>query len=196
MYTAVEVNKPFPYPEILPKNGGCRLELGTHGNLTLFIQFPNMTDGEYKAFKSGFEGYSYFESRLDITIGIWVFKFPSPVGYIDAPFSASLIKDKRAFDYLYEPEYRENNALTTYIVDKNITKICRMSGLNYGAIELFKNTIDRQMPEKITYEKYGIELQKLFNRYTSKQLYQFGKKFKHSRKVITFDTGIIDIFNN
>ena len=85
--TTFEVNKPFPAP--FPINESSIMELWGSG-LVVIIQMPNLTKEKLKAFKKGFNSYSYFENKTPVSIPIWGFNFPEPHRIIiDVNFNAS-----------------------------------------------------------------------------------------------------------
>ena len=173
-----EVGKPFPGPVL--KNDGAIFEIGPDGDMILLIQFQQSDDLEKAALKQGFYGYSYgeYEATMGdnkLTIASWVFKFPDPVNYVDAPFHAGLYKDDRIAKFL---EVEERNALSLYILDGNILTSIRYIGLWPHAMTLFRNTIKTQMSEKITMEGYNEAVDWLF-KLSSKEMYKRGRRFSH-----------------
>lgn len=176
----ISVGKPYPGP--VSQTDGARLELGPDGDLNLFIQTRNQSAVEYASLKAGFDSYSYYEAPGEITLAAWVFKFPEPIGYLEAPFHAGLYKDGRAAKCLAQ----RWNTLHVTSLDGNIVRIIRLSGLNFEAVNIFHNTIRKQLSEHVTRAGYDNAVQNLF-RLTTEEIFIKGRIFRHgldNRKVI------------
>jgi hypothetical protein len=172
MFTVYSVGKPFP--GAVPPKEGPLLEMAVDGSLTLLLQFPQPTIAETKALEIGFERYSYYEAAGEVTLASWVFQFPAPVGYLDIPFHVGLYKDDRGRNCLGN----EWNSLDTYVLDGRILRQIRMSGLQWEAVDLFKNTIRRQMAEKVSITSYNDAVNRLY-RMSQKEIFRRGQVFLH-----------------
>ena len=173
MFTVFSVGEAFPGE--VPKSDGAILETAADGSLMLFIQIHNPTLTEVNALKSGFDRYSYYEAAQGgVSLGMWVFKFPAPLGYLEAPFHVGLYDDDRARKSL-ENDW---NALLTVVLDGQIISGLRWSGLQMDAVDFFKNSIRRQRAENISRVSYDAALDRL-QRMSPKAIFHRGKTFRH-----------------
>ena len=172
MLKVISVGK--PYPGHVPSVEGARFEMAEDGSLSLFIHFPRPSQAELNALKAGFNRYSFFEAGGDIAISSWVFKFPAPVGYLEAPFHAGLYADNRAEEFLKN----DWNALHTIFLDGKIVLNIRLSGLQHKAVGLFKETIRRQLSEKICRSSYDEAIGRM-QRMSPKEIFRRGDVFLH-----------------
>lgn len=168
----IEVGKPFTGP--VPPNDGAILEIGPDGDLVLMIQFKNPTPSEETALKAGFERYSFYEYAGAVTIATWVFKFPAPVGYIDAPFHAGLYKDGRTQKFLQN----QGNLLQVYVLDGDIVRSIKAVGLQHEAAAGFRETIRRQLAESVSQDWYNSAIDTLY-KLSSEEIFRRGKIYRH-----------------
>jgi hypothetical protein len=172
MCTVLSVGQPFPGE--VPKSEGTILEMLSDGSLMLFIQMPNPTLAEMMALEAGFERYSYYEATNgEVSLGMWVFKFPA-LGYLEAPFHVGLYDDDRARKFL-ENDW---NALSTVVLDGQVIRMLRSSGLQMDAVNLFKDSIRRQGTEKISRASYDAALDQI-RRMSPKEIFRRGQVFRH-----------------
>lgn len=164
---------------------GAKLHLDERGRFILFVNLKNQTDAEHAALVAGFSSYSYYEASGDITLASWVFKFPAPVGYLDAPFHAGLYPDNRATLCLEE----EWNAMHSYFLDGDVVRVIRTSGLNHEAVTMFRKTVQRQLAENASMTSYNRAVDNLF-RFAPKEIYKRGTIFQHGAKKLHLDSGI------
>lgn len=169
-----EVGKQFLGP--VPPQDGANFEFGPDGNMVLIIQFRNPTEGERAALKDGFKRYSYgeYDDPLKTSLACWVFQFPAPVRYIDAPFHAGLYQDDRGKKFLDDG----GNALSLYVLDGDILTVLRYCGLQPAAMDLFRDTVRRQISRRITREQYNSAVDYLY-RNTSEDIFIKGHYFAH-----------------
>ena len=167
-----EVGKPFPGP--VPPQDGAHFELGPDGDMVLVIQYQNPKDVERNALKAGFSRYAYCEHTGSISLACWVFKFPAPVLYIDAPFHAGFYQDGRAEKFLSG----NANVLSVFVLDGEILTILRYSGLQPAAIDLLRATVRRQLSEHVTRDQYNADIDRLY-RHSSEEIYVQGNNFAH-----------------
>jgi hypothetical protein len=163
-----------PYPGIVLKEDGSALELGPDGNLILMIQFNNIRPNELSALQEGFSRYSFYQARHCPTLAAWVFKFPAPVGYLEVPFHAGLYRDGRGQKFLDN----WGNALNIYVLDGEIVKLIRLSGLQHHAATTFRETVTLQITEPVTGPSYNAAVDWLY-RMSAKEIFQAGKQFRH-----------------
>lgn len=168
----IEVGKTFTGP--VPPSDGAVLEIGPDGDLVLLIQFKGPSEPESKALQAGFERYSLYEYNSLVTLACWVFKFPAPVGYIDAPFHAGLYKDGRISKFFEA----QGNLLQVYVLDDNIVKVIRAVGLQYDAAAAFREIVRKQIGEPVTQELYGDSIDALYN-ISSEEIFRRGKIYRH-----------------
>lgn len=177
MLTIFEVGK--PYPGAYPIQEGAVMELYKDG-LTVLIQFPRITSEELKAFKNSFNSYSYFESGTPIPIPVFVFPFLKPFGAIDVNFNARVAKKKHLENYLSTG----GNAIYFHLLDGNILKANKLVGLDHKAVNLFKNTIKKQLQIEYNTEDYSKYLDGIY-KYNANELFKMGQIFHKSKSVIT-----------
>ena len=170
-----QVGQPFPGP--VPQQDGARLHMAESGDVSMIVQCRKPNIAEYLSLDAGFSSYSYFEAAGPVTLGSWVFKFPAPLSYFDAVFHAGLYPDDRAERFL-EMEW---NALLVFILDGQTIRFIRTCGLRFDAVDLFKDTIRRQLKENVTRASYDSAVERLF-RMNPKQIYSYGKIFKHGER--------------
>lgn len=175
MLLAVGEEYPIKVPEV---SGGGLLEVLEDGSLILTLFMPNPSVEEMAAIHEGFTSYALYVSPDPPYAGVWVWKFPAPVGYLESPFHAGIYPAERMNGFLRKlPE--ENNALTVVTLDGKIISHLRMTGLMHGAMRAFHDLVWKQLVESpITQGEYGAELKKVY-RHTSKELYQRGTSWKH-----------------
>lgn len=165
-----EVGK--PYPGAIPRNEGPHFEIGPDGDMQLIVQFPKPDAAEKKALSEGFRQYSLYRHEGPVILACWVFKFPAPVSYVDAPFFAGLYTDGRI------EKFKENsdwNALNVTILDGDIIQSMRVVGLQPEAMTLFRNVVAEQPPPPSPY-LYNVAVDSLF-KMNSKEIFQRGKIF-------------------
>lgn len=165
-----EVGKPFPGP--VPQNDGCHFEIGPDGDMVLLIQFRRPSGPELEALKAGFKSYSYYEHSS--SLACWVFKYPAPVSYMDAPFHAGLYADQRIQKMIDD----KGNALTVYVLDGEIIQSIRYVGLHPKAVEAFRTTIAMQLQSQMSRVTYNVAVDDLYQ-LTSREIYDRGLIFSH-----------------
>lgn len=160
----VAIGQPFPMP--FPSADGATFEIGPDGDMNLIIRMDGLSTREKAALQAGFERYSLFVSD----VMAWVFKFPAPVGFIDAPFHAGLYSDERIEKFLSI----NGNTLMVYVVDRGITQHIHLHGLQWEAVEMFQEAVKKQ--GSISRVNYDTAIDRLF-RHSSKELFSAGRMF-------------------
>ena len=170
--TTLEIGKPFFGP--VPNQEGAVMELWDIGMVVL-IQIFGADEEKVAAFRSGFNQYTYLESETPIPVACWVFDFPEPHGPIDCVFDAKIVKAPLMTDYL---DMREGvkNAMYFFLVDGKILKAAKVVGLDPEAIELFHNTIRKQMITEYKSGDFKRYLTGLFS-YSTRELASMGRTF-------------------
>jgi hypothetical protein len=138
------------------------------------IQLHNQSPAEKSAFRAGFDRYSFFESADPTSLAFWIFNFPSPLGFLEAPFHAGVYRDNRVDDFLRS----DTNMLFTVMLDGQIVTDLRVSGLQTGAMSLFRNTIRKQAADGISQSAYNAALNRLLWM-SSVQIFDAGHNFRH-----------------
>jgi len=161
-----------PYQGAVPIKDGQRLEIARDGLPHLIIQCQQPTSAEVESYKSGFGRYSYFEAVGNVTLATWVFKYPAPVGYLDAPFNAALYKDNRIRHYLNN----DYDVLVVCVLDGKILRDFKLCRLEHNSVRLFKETINRQLTEDVSMSSYNTAVDRLF-RMSPEQIYRSGKNY-------------------
>lgn len=169
-----EVGKPFPGP--VPAQEGAHLELWGDG-LVCLIQMPGITRQEKQAFKKSFKAYAYLETDTAAPVSVWVFKFPLPLGPIDVNFNARIVKSEYIENYLMYDDGKIKNAITFYLLDRHILKAIKLIGLRPEAVEVFHNTIRKQLSVDYNQPDYEKYLGALYQ-YTTEELFKLGRQFK------------------
>lgn len=169
-----EEGKPFPGP--IPPVDGFSFEFGPDGDMILIVQYRKPTADEQKALEFGFIRYAIYE-HPDILTMCWVFQFPRPIHCVDAPFHAGRYvryTDDRVEKFLAG----EADDLMTFVLDGNILKIIRQSGLQPEAMCKFRDIVRRQATQPITKEHYKDEIELIYQ-HTPEQLLTNGSVFLH-----------------
>jgi hypothetical protein len=111
---------------------------------TMLIQYPGLTRPELKAFKKGFKLYSFTESTTPVPVPLWVFEWPKPFGAIDVGFNARLVGSDYIENFL-DTAGGVKNRLIIHLLDGLILRVNKMVGLDPAAVELFHETIKKQL---------------------------------------------------
>lgn len=172
MCTVFSVGAPFPGP--VPQTDGAVFELLPGGGMIFLIQLHKQRPAEKSALRTGFNRYSFFESADPTSLAFWVFNFPAAVGFMEAPFHAGLYSDNRVDDFLLS----DTNMLFTVMLDGPIITDLRVSGLQTGAMSLFRNTVRKQAAEGISLRDYHAALYRL-HRMSPAQIFNAGHIFRH-----------------
>jgi hypothetical protein len=143
--------------------------------MVLLIQFEKPSAQEKAALKGGFKRYAYYEHNAgDVPLACWVFQYPAPVRFIDAPFHAGLYQDGRIEKLLAGAA----NALTVYVLDGPKLAAMRYCGLQPATMQLFRATIVKQLSRPITRAHYDAAIEDLY-RMSSAEIFQRGSYFAH-----------------
>jgi hypothetical protein len=167
----IEVGKKYSGP--IPPQDGLHFEIGPDGDMQMLIQFQKPAKSEKKALAAGFERYSLYRHAGDIILACWVFKFPAPVSYMDAPFHAGLYPDERIRKFLST----DQNLLQVVILDGSIVQGLRAIGLHWEAMQMFRDIVREQLTS-ISRSEYDAAIDALYALH-SKEIYQRGKIFTH-----------------
>jgi len=171
-----EVGKIFPGP--VPAQEGAQMEL-RHDTLTVLIQMPGLSKNQRRAFHKGFKQYSYLESDTPIPVALWIFDFPDPSGPIMTNFNARLTRRKWIDSYLdVSDDGAINNAIQFFLLDGQILKAMELVELDHAAVELFHETIRKQLDLDYNRVDFDRCLAGLHN-YDVYDLFSMGKVFKH-----------------
>ena len=171
-HTIFKVGKPFPGP--VPHREGANMELWETG-LVVLIQMPGLRPGELKTFKDGFKKYSYLESDTTIPIAVWIFDFPNPHGAIDCNFNARIVKRAYIDGYLDETDGIKN-LIHFFLLDRQMLKAQKIVGIHPEAIELFQETIRKQLAIDYSQVDFDGCLAGLFT-HTTEELFKMGEVF-------------------
>jgi len=174
-FTTFEVGKPFPGP--VPHREGAIMELWEIG-FVVVIQYPGLTPDELSAFHEGFKQYSYLESPTRVPIAVWVFDFPDPHGKIDTSFNARVVGRDLIDDFLDTSKGGIKNALQFFLLDGQIIQGMKLISLHLEAMELFHNTIKKQLAMDYDMTDFASCLAGFFTRST-RELFEMGRKFQH-----------------
>lgn len=167
----IEVGKKYNGP--IPQQDGLNFEIGPDGDMQMIIQFQKPEEAEKKALVAGFDRYSLYRQAGDIILACWVFKYPAPVSYVDAPFHAGLYSDDRVRKFLAT----DQNLLQAVILDGPIVQGLRVIGLQWEAMQIFRDIVREQL-SPISRGEYDAAVAALFALH-SKEIYQRGKIFTH-----------------
>jgi hypothetical protein len=173
--TSFTVGEPFPGP--VPHREGPIMELWEIG-LVVVTQFPGLRPNELKAFHKGFKTYSYLESSTPVPIAVWVFDFPDPHGQIDSTFNARFVERDLIDEYLDGGKAGVKNGLYFFLLDKEILRGMKLVALDPDVVELFHDTIRKQLSMYYDRADYEGCLGGLFTR-TTRELFEIGRKFVH-----------------
>jgi hypothetical protein len=182
-FTCIAVGRPFPGP--VPQQDGVTLEMGPEGDLVLLIQMRKIRVGELAAIEAGFDRYSFFQTSQVPTLAVLVFKFPSPVGYLETFHHTGLYHDDRVSKFLKS----NGNALLIYVLDGDIVKLIRRSGLQPEAMSAFREAVVRQKTETVTPMIYASAVNRL-QRMSPKEIFHAGKQFRHRVKAECKGVGV------
>lgn len=166
-----------PFPGAVPHREGAIMELWEIG-LVVVTQFPGLRPNELEVFHKGFKTYSYLESSTPVPIAVWIFDFPDPHGQIDSTFNARFVERDLLDDYLDTDKGGIKNALYFFLLDREVLRGMKLVGLDPEAVEVFHDTIRKQL--RLDYNRADYEgcLGGLFTR-TTKELFEMGRQFGH-----------------
>lgn len=173
-FMTIQVGKPAPFK--VPDSEGCLIEIGypTDG-LNVLVQYPNLNKSELKAFKSPLVGYSYYESETIVPIAYWIFQFRNKI-FIETTFNACFALDNP--DYLAAIKHYISdlkNAVAFYILDGQMVKSVRVIGLHNEAIELFHNSLKKQLQNRYSKQDYMLTLKQMESVVSTEDIYNMGK---------------------
>lgn len=173
----IQVGKPAPFK--VPDREGCLLEIGYPINgLNVLVQYPNLNKAELKALQSPLAGYSYYESETVVPIAYWIFRFPRNM-YVETTFNACFALDKPEYLEAIMSYMRElKNTVTFFMLDGQTVKAVRVIGLHNEAIQLFHNTLNKQLGQQYSNEDYMLTMKQMESVVSTEELYEMGKKFK------------------
>ncbi len=174
-FTTFTVGKPFPGP--VPHREGAIMELWELG-LVVVIQFPGLRSDELSAFHEGFKQCSYLESPTRMPIAVWVFDFPDPHGKIDTSFNARVVDKDLIDNFLDTSKGGVKNALQFFLLDGQIIQGMKLISLHPEAMELFHNTIRKQLAMDYDMTDFASRLAGFFTRNT-RELFEMGRRFPH-----------------
>jgi len=175
-FTKLEVGKPFPGP--VPMAEGVHMELWDN-SLNVLIQKPGLGRDELRAFKKGLKRYAYLESNTPAPIAYWIFDFADPHGPVGCNFNVRVVILEYLRTYL-DTSDGIKNVVCFYLLDGQILKAMRLVGLDPEAVNLFHETINKQLETNYSQTDYDRYLAALGD-YTVQELFQKGKAF-HQRK--------------
>lgn len=165
-----EVGKKFPGP--IPPQDGLTFEIGPDGDMQLLIQKPSKSEGA--ALADGFRKYSLCRYQAgNVVLACWVFKYPAPVMYMDAPFYAGLYTDDRIQKFLAT----EQNALYLTNLDGEIVQRIKMIGLQWETIIQFRDII-REQALNISRSAYNAAIDSMYQ-LSSKEIFERGTIYNH-----------------
>ena len=180
-FTCFEIGKQFPGP--VPQQEGIQFELW-EDQPAFFMQFPGLNKKEKKIFNRGFRRYYYLGLHVSVPVALWIFDFPKPFGAIEGNFNARLVEREWIDRYMAPAEGGGvKNAFLFFLLDGDILKGIKYSGLEPGAIKLFHDTIKKQLDTEYSRDAYEKYLLGLFE-YDTYDLMKMAVEFRHSgRKV-------------
>ncbi len=161
------------YPGPVPPQDGLFFEVGPEGDMNLLVQYVKPNQRERDALGRGFQSYSLYHDQDSIVF--WVFRYPTPVSCVDAPFHAGLYQDDRIHKMLDT----KANAITVCILDGEIVQSIRLVGLHPQAVESFYTLVREQIKAPITEAAYNAVIDRIYRRLSSKELYVRGMIFSH-----------------
>lgn len=177
-----KVGEIFPFP--VPKREGASLELWDGPGFVLAIQMPNLKKTELEAFHKGFDQYIYLEWPGEIPIAFWIFDFPLPHGRIEGNFNARVVKNPALIERRLDTSEGVKNLITFLLLDGQILKGMRASGLELESMEMFYSTIRKQLALNYSEADFVQCLAGIYQNYTTDELFSIGVQFKHRREFI------------
>ena len=175
--TSFEVGKDFPVK--IPNREGAFLELWPSG-LVCIINMPFLKREEKMAFKKTFKRYVYLETDTNPPIAVWVFDFPNPHGPIDTVFDARRV-EKGLIEHYLDTSEGVKNSITFFLVDGQTLAAQKLVGLSTEVIELFHDTIRKQIRLDYSDIEYEAALGEVYTK-TVKELMMMGRSFKHLKR--------------
>lgn len=173
--TKIEVGKPFPGD--VPGREGAVMELWKDG-LVVLIQMPGLSREERKAFEKSFKRYVYFESGTAVPVAVWVFDFPGPHGPIDCNFDSRLVRRELMDWYLDDRDGGIKNAVTFFLLDRNILRGMKYVGLDPEAVKLFHATIRKQLALDYSAAEHDKYFTGVYG-FSAGELMSMGRVFRH-----------------
>ena len=119
------------------------MELWEDG-LNVIIQMPNLRREERRAFKKSFKRYYYLETTGEVPVAVWIFDFPKPHGAIDPAFDAQRVKPEYVESFL-NTDGGIKNLIQFFLLDGNTLAAIKAIGISPDAMQLFHNTIRKQL---------------------------------------------------
>ena len=177
---AIEVGKPFPI-KINPDKDFCVMELWGSGP-TVIINFNDLTAKERRMFKESFNRYAYYEPEgTDAPIALWVFGFSKPFGVIEVNFNSKIVEKRIVDDYLEKENGQTKNLWQFILLDRGIVQAIKAIGLHPEAVDLFQETIRKQLASAYTNENYDMAM-RLLSFSSSDEIMDLGTVFDLRRK--------------
>ena len=170
-----EVGKPFPGP--VPNREGAVMDLWKD-SLVVLIQMPDLSRDERRAFEKTFKRYVYFESATAVPVAVWVFDFPGLHGPVDCNFDSRLVRREYVDWYLDDSDGGIKNAVTFFLLDRDILRGMKYVGLDHEAVKLFHATIRKQLAMSYSTEEYGKYLAGVYA-FTTQEIMAMGRVFRH-----------------
>ena len=176
--TIFEVGKSIPIKVQDGAEGG-QLELVY--DLMFLLHFPNLRRIEKRIFEKGFKRYGYLELGGSVPLAIWIFDYPKPFGATEGVFNARLVPDDMMEEYL-DTSDGVNNKLSSILLDGQIIKGLKVSGLNPRAVEMFHETIRKQLATSYSETDFMERLNVLYRTYDTYELLKMAHIFKHGKR--------------
>lgn len=172
-----KVGDPCPVP--VGKQEGSRLEVDGTG-LILVMNYPNLTDMERAAWDNKVRQYSVYTTRiLEVALIFTIFKFASPMGYVETNLDATLVPAD-AWKSFREPVGGDvKNTVMVLLVDREMIQGVRLLGMSPEMIHMIIRTGDLQRRQGYTRAGYDRALSAAYAKYSTKQMYKRGTIFNH-----------------
>lgn len=176
----LKVGQVAPFP--VPDRAGCLMEIGFPAKgLNVLAQYPHMTRKELQIFNEPMVAYSFYESETVIPIAYWVFRFSQDL-FLEATFDAGLTLNNPDYHHALK-NYQEasdegvNNHIVFIILDHKVIKALRVMGLHPEAVQLFHQTIKKQLDQDYSHHDFVLTMKQLEGALTPEEMFSLGTKF-------------------
>lgn len=168
MVTQYSVGSQFP--GAVPTQQGPTLVLDSAGGLVLMIQYPGASRREVDAFHAGLHSVGYLGiTTQGVPLALWTYRWPAPMGIMDAVFDARIDDPRKIAARLDESEGLKN-ALLVHLLDRQTLIGNRLVGLAPELVRAFHATIREQLAIAYSRAEFNAALAGVYAAMSPKQM--------------------------
>lgn len=165
------VNRQFPIP--YPYTAGCSIEIWS-GSPAVIMSYPDVTQGEIRAFNESFSEYSYYESDTPVPIALTVFRFPAPCGDIEVNYAAPEVDRESLEEFL---DSSQTDAWF-YLLDAGVLRAKQVVSLHPFFLASFKSTIRLQLKSNYNRQIFAGSIILTQNRFSVQEIFAMGVQYQ------------------